>query len=89
MSITPARKQAVIADFRRNATDVGSPEVQAAVLTDRIKALTEHLKLHPKDFATQRGLLAMVSNRSRLLRYLARTDKAAYQAVIARLGLRK
>lgn len=89
MSITATRKQQVISEFRRDVKDVGSPEVQAAILTDRIKALTEHLKLHPKDYATQRGLLAMVSNRSRLLRYLARTDKNAYQALIARLGLRK
>ncbi len=89
MSITAPRKQAVIAEFRRNAKDVGSPEVQAAILTDRIKALTEHLKSNPKDYATQRGLLAMVSNRSSLLRYLARTDKNAYLNLISRLGLRK
>lgn len=89
MSITAARKTQVIAEYRRDAKDVGSPEIQAAILTDRIKALTEHLKTHKKDFATQRGLLAMVSNRSRLLRYLARTNKEGYQALIARLGLRK
>ncbi len=89
MSITATRKQEVISEFRRDAKDVGSPEVQAAILTDRIKALTEHLKVHRKDYATQRGLLAMVSNRSRLLRYLARTDRNAYLALIARLGLRK
>lgn len=89
MSITATRKTQVISEFRRDAKDVGSPEVQAAILTDRIKALTEHLKAHPKDYATQRGLLAMVSNRSRLLRYLARTNKDGYQALITRLGLRK
>lgn len=89
MTITAEKKASVIQDYRRDEKDSGSPEVQVAILTERIKALTEHLRTHRKDFSTRRGLLTMVSKRARLLRYLAREDRAAYQALIARLGLRR
>lgn len=89
MSITVSQKAKVTADFRRDAKDTGSPEVQCAVLTERIKNLTEHLKAHPKDYATQRGLLGMVSKRSRLLRYVQRVDAKGYTTLCDRLGLRK
>ena len=89
MTITAEKKASVIEEFRRDEKDSGSPEVQVAILTERIKALTEHLRTHRKDFSTRRGLLTMVSKRARLLRYLAREDRAAYQALIARLGLRR
>jgi len=89
MSITAEKKQQVIAEYRRDEKDTGSPEVQVAVLTARIKELTEHLKVHRHDYASQRGLLQMVSTRNSLLRYLKRTKRASYLELIARLGLRK
>lgn len=89
MSITAARKQEVIGEFRRDDQDTGSPEVQVAILTTRIKELTEHLRTHKKDFSSRRGLLTMVSKRSRLLRYLEKTDRTRYLALIQQLGLRK
>jgi small subunit ribosomal protein S15 len=89
MPIEKARKAEVIQGFRRHESDSGSSEVQIAVLTERIRQLTEHLKTAPKDFATRRGLLKMVGKRSALLRYLARTDAPRYQSVIARLGIRR
>lgn len=89
MTITAEKKQSVIQDYRRSEPDTGSPEVQVAVLTERIVALTDHLRTHRKDFSSRRGLLTMVSKRTRLLRYLARVDRAGYQALIGRLGLRK
>jgi small subunit ribosomal protein S15 len=89
MSITPARKQAVISDFATQAKDTGSPEVQVAVLTERITNLTEHLKSHKKDFASRRGLLMMVGRRRRLLDYLRRKEQSRYQTLIERLGLRR
>ena len=89
MSITAERKAEVIKEFQRDANDSGSPEVQVAVLTTRIKELTEHLKVHKHDYSSQRGLLQMVSTRSRLLRYLARIDRQRYLDLIKRLGLRK
>lgn len=82
-------KQAIIADFRRGDSDTGSPEVQIALLTKKINALTEHMKVNKKDFSTRRGLLQMVSNRRRLLDYLKRKDQARYVEVIKRLGIRK
>ena len=87
--ISAARKTELIKDFRRAEGDSGSPEVQVAVLTERISEITEHLRTHRKDFASRRGLLQMVGRRNRLLRYLARTDRDAYQTLIKRLGLRK
>jgi small subunit ribosomal protein S15 len=89
MSITAERKTEVITEYRRHEGDCGSPEVQVAVLTKRVAELTEHLRTHRKDFASRRGLVMMVGKRNRLLRYLARTDRDAYQALIKRLGLRK
>ncbi|MBQ9812045.1 MAG: 30S ribosomal protein S15 [Thermoguttaceae bacterium] len=82
-------KQAIIADYRRSDADTGSPEVQVAILTKKINALTEHMKANKKDFSTRRGLLQMVSSRRRLLDYLKRKDQARYVELIKRLGLRK
>ncbi len=82
-------KAVVIADHRRHDTDTGSPEVQVAVLSERIRELTEHLKTHPKDHHSRRGLLMLVGRRRRLLAYLMRVDIARYRALIARLGLRR
>jgi small subunit ribosomal protein S15 len=89
MSITPARKHDVIKDFATQTNDTGSPEVQVAILTERITNLTEHLKMHKKDFASRRGLLMMVGRRRRLLDYLQRKQQSRYQALIERLGLRR
>ena len=89
MSITAARKKEVIADNQRSSNDSGSPEVQVAILTSRIQALTEHLKEHRHDYSSQRGLLQMVSRRRRLLTYLQRKDRPGYQALITKLGLRR
>jgi small subunit ribosomal protein S15 len=89
MSITPERKQTVIGDFATQSKDTGSPEVQVAVLTERITNLTEHLKSHKKDFASRRGLLMMVGRRRRLLDYLRRKEQSRYQTLIERLGLRR
>ena len=82
-------KQALIAEYRRSDSDVGSPEVQVAILTKKINALTEHMKKNKKDFSTRRGLLQMVSRRRRLLDYLAAKDQARYVELIKRLGLRR
>ena len=89
MSITQERKHEVIKDFAVHDGDTGSPEVQCAVLSERIGNLTEHLKDHQKDFASRRGLLMMVGQRRRLLDYLNRNDSARYRALIERLGLRR
>ncbi|MDO5552270.1 MAG: 30S ribosomal protein S15 [Planctomycetia bacterium] len=82
-------KQSIIADNRRDAADTGSPEVQIALLTTKINALTAHMKENIKDFSTRRGLLQMVGRRRRLLDYLKRVDSARYVAIIKRLGIRK
>jgi small subunit ribosomal protein S15 len=89
MSVTAERKQSLIEDNARNSGDTGSPEVQVAILTERITNLTEHLKAHQKDFASRRGLLMMVGQRRRLLDYLRRSHEDRYQALIERLGLRR
>jgi small subunit ribosomal protein S15 len=89
MSITKERKQQLIADFKRGENDDGSPEVQIAVLTSRVSALTEHLQTHRKDFASRRGLLRMVSRRRRLLDYVKRVDPQRYLDILKRLQLRK
>ncbi len=86
--IQKEKKQAVIAEYRTHETDTGSPEVQVAVLTERIRELTEHLKVHKKDFHSRRGLLKMVGTRRRLLSYLRENDFARYRSLIERLGLR-
>ena len=89
MSLTLEIKHSVIQDNRNHDKDTGSPEVQIALLTARITELTEHLKDNRKDHAARRGLLKMVGRRSALLKYLTRTDRQRYKAVIGRLGLRK
>ncbi len=89
MSITAERKQQLIKEYRLSENDSGSVNVQAAVLTERIKNLTEHLKLHKKDFASRRGLLMLVGMRKRLINYLKGQDHAEYLKLIERLGLRK
>ena len=89
MSITNIRKQEVIKEFATQKTDTGSPEVQVAVLTERIVNLTAHLGDHKKDFHSRRGLLMLVSRRRRLLDYLKRTDVSRYTQLISRLGLRR
>ncbi len=89
MSITVERKREVIADFATLAGDTGSPEVQVAILSERIRNLTEHLKIHKKDFASRRGLLMMVGQRRRLLDYLKRKEVGRYERLVERLGLRR
>lgn len=89
MPLTTERKGAIIQDFRRHEHDSGSPEVQVAILSDRIGYLTEHLRAHRKDHHTRRGLLKLVGQRRRLLGYLRATDFARYATLIERLGLRR
>ncbi len=89
MSITPGRKAEVIQTYATKAGDTGSPEVQVAVLSERITNLTEHFKTHVKDNHSRRGLLKMVSQRRQLLDYLNRTEPARYKALIERLGIRR
>ena len=82
-------KQSTISGHRLHETDTGSPEVQIALLTDRINQLTEHLKVHPKDHHSRRGLLMLVGRRRRMLDYVRGTDVERYRAIIAKLGLRR
>jgi small subunit ribosomal protein S15 len=89
MTITKERKQELIQEFKQVDGDTGSPEVQIAILTTRINNLTEHMRTHNKDYATRRGLLAMVSRRRRLLDYLRKVDPQRYLTIIGRLGIRK
>ena len=89
MAITKDRKTQIIDQYRREPSDTGSPEVQVALITERIKELTEHLKRFPKDNHSRRGLLKLVGQRRRLLAYLVKKDGSRYRAVIARLGLRR
>ena len=89
MSITAEKKQEVIKEFARQSDDTGSPEVQVAILTNRIHTLTEHFKTHAKDNHSRRGLLMMVNKRRSLLDYLKREDATRYTDLISKLGLRK
>jgi small subunit ribosomal protein S15 len=89
MTITTERKQAVISEYATKPGDTGSPDVQVAVLSERIANLTEHFKTHGKDNHSRRGLIKMVSQRRRLLDYVKATDEKRYEALIARLGLRR
>jgi small subunit ribosomal protein S15 len=89
MSITPERKQALITEYGMKEGDTGSPEVQVAILSERIRNLTDHLAGHKKDFHSRRGLLVMVGQRRRLLDYLKGSDARRYETLIGRLGLRR
>ena len=89
MTITPERKKEVIAEYAVKANDSGSPEVQVAVLSERISNLQDHFKMHAKDNHSRRGLIKMVSQRRRLLDYVKSKDAKRYEALIARLGLRR
>jgi small subunit ribosomal protein S15 len=87
--LTKERKTSVVQEHARSEGDTGSPEVQIALLTDRINGLTEHLRAHKQDHHSQRGLLQLVGQRRRQLAYLSRKDVQRYRAVLAKLGLRK
>ena len=89
MSISSERKTALISEHARGNEDTGSPEVQVAILSERISNLTEHFKTHKKDNHSRRGLLKMVSQRRRLLDYVKKKDEARYQDLIKKLGLRR
>jgi small subunit ribosomal protein S15 len=89
MSVTAQRKAELIKEFAQGKTDTGSPEVQVAILSERIANLTEHFKNHVNDTHSRRGLLMMVNRRRRLLDYLRQADEARYDDIIKRLGLRK
>jgi len=89
MSITAERKDALIKEYGTKEGDTGSPEVQVAILSERISNLTEHLKTHKKDFHSRRGLLMMVGQRRRLLDYVKRKEATRYETLIKRLGLRR
>ncbi|MPY73180.1 MAG: 30S ribosomal protein S15 [Alphaproteobacteria bacterium] len=89
MSITAERKQELITEFSKGANDTGSAPVQIAVLSERIKNLTDHMQSHKKDFHSRRGLLVMVGQRRRLLDYVKKKDESQYEALIKRLGLRR
>ena len=89
MSINAERKLEIIKDYATKEGDTGSPEVQVAILSERIKSLTEHLNTHGKDFHSRRGLLIMVGQRRRLLEYLKRKDRERYSTLVQRLGLRR
>jgi small subunit ribosomal protein S15 len=89
MALSTDQKQIIISDFKQHDTDTGSPEVQVALLTKRINELTEHFKIHSKDYHSRRGLMVMVGQRRRLLDYLKKKDKTRYASLIERLGLRR
>ena len=89
MSITAERRTTLISEYATAANDTGSPEVQVALLSERITNLTEHLKTHAKDFHSRRGLLMLVGRRRRLLDYLKKKNQTRYESVIARIGLRR
>ena len=89
MGLKPEAKAAIMAEFRLHDSDTGSPEVQIALYTQRIKDLTEHLKLHKKDYHSRRGLLTIIGKRRRLLDYLIKIDIERYRTIIKKLGIRK
>ena len=89
MALTLNQTASIIGEYRRSDTDTGSPEVQVALITSRIQEITDHLQMAKKDHAARLGLLKLVGKRNRLLRYLSRTNNAAYKTLIQRLGLRK
>jgi len=89
MTVTAERKQELVARFGKGGGDTGTPEVQIALMTERINDLTEHLRAHSKDHHSRRGLLMLVGRRRRLLQYLQRSDVERYRAVVQELGLRR
>lgn len=89
MPLTKDTKVGLVEGYRVHPKDTGSPEVQVAILSERIQYMTQHLQVHRKDFSSQRGLLQMIGKRRRLLDYLKRQDSGRYQEVIKRLGIRK
>jgi small subunit ribosomal protein S15 len=89
MGLASESKQQIITDYKTHEKDTGSPEVQIAILTNRIQYLTEHFRTHKKDNHSRRGLLKMVARRRKLLDYLKRTNLAGYEAIIGRLGIRR
>jgi len=89
MSLTAEKKTQIISDFAQNEGDTGSPEVQIALLTERINTLTDHMRTHKHDYGSRRGLIMLVGQRNRLLRYLQRKNRQRYLDLISRLGLRK
>ena len=89
MALNVEQKKIIIEDYKQHESDTGSPEVQVAILTKRINDLTEHFKVHTKDYHSRRGLMIMVGQRRRLLDYLRRKDKTRYATLIERLGLRR
>lgn len=89
MTLTVEKKNSIIETYRGHARDTGTPEIQVALLTERINQLTDHLRSHPKDFHSRRGLLMMVGKRRRLLQYLNREGVQRYRGLIEKLGLRR
>ena len=89
MAVAQDKRKTLITDYAVHKGDTGSPEVQVALITEKINHLTEHIKSHKKDFTSRRGLLMMVGQRSRLLKFLQSSDNARYQPLIKRLGIRK
>ncbi len=89
MSVTAERKQEIIKDYRTDETDTGSPEVQVAIITERITNLSTHMQAHKKDFHSRRGLLSLVAQRRKLLDYLKKKDESRYQSLIKKLGIRR
>jgi small subunit ribosomal protein S15 len=89
MAITQERRKSTVGEYRTHDKDTGSPEVQVALITDRINQLTEHLKVHKKDHTSRRGLLMMVGQRARLLKFLQSTSRDRYLTLIKKLGIRK
>jgi small subunit ribosomal protein S15 len=89
MSITKEKKEELVKDFATKANDTGSPEVQVAIISERIKNLTDHMNMHKKDFHSRRGLLMLVGQRRRLLDYLKSRSEARYQTLIKRLNIRR
>jgi small subunit ribosomal protein S15 len=89
MALTPEAKKAIMAEFKLHESDTGSPEVQVALLTNRIQQITEHLKVHKKDFHTRRGLLKLIGQRRRILDYIMNKDIERYRKLIQSLGIRK
>ncbi len=89
MSMNAERRTTLLTDYAQSTGDTGSPEVQVALITERINTLTEHLKVHAKDFHSRRGLLMLVGRRRRLLDYLKRKDESRYRSLIERLSLRR